>query len=49
MGHSEVSVTVANYAIFTSEELATLHAKFSPMNQVIYEQLQYERQQRRSG
>jgi len=31
MGHSDVSVTVASYAVFRDSELAVLHEKFSPV------------------
>jgi site-specific recombinase XerD len=34
LGHSDVQTTAAYYAVFTNDELAELHEKFSPMNQL---------------
>lgn len=34
MGHADVSTTAAHYALYTQNELATMHEALSPMNQI---------------
>jgi integrase/recombinase XerD len=33
LGHNNINTTAAFYAIFTEDELAGMHAKFSPLSQ----------------
>lgn len=35
LGHSDVNTTAAYYAVFTQDELAEMHSKYSPLNAVL--------------
>lgn len=35
LGHSDISTTAAYYAVFSQDELADLHEKFSPINSIM--------------
>lgn len=35
LGHSDISTTAAYYAVFSQDELADLHEKFSPLNSIM--------------
>jgi site-specific recombinase XerD len=37
LGHADINTTAAYYAVFTHDELAEMHSRFSPLNQVIDE------------